>query len=114
MRFHKPLTVSGSIDNEGNLIIPDQAEGDGGFMLDASIGKQFSVGRNKKISVNLSLSNLLNNTSLVSGGYEQSRSNYTVNNDGTLNNVRTYKFSKNPKKYYAQGFNGMLNINYRF
>ena len=37
---------------------------------------------------------------------------YSVN-DGEMSS-RTYNFLKNPKKYYAQGFNFMLNINYRF
>lgn len=113
-RYHQVLIASGSVDNAGNVIVPDQSKGDGGFMLDASIGKQFSVGRNQRLSVNLSLSNILNNTGLVSGGYEQSRSEHLLNADGSLSDFRTYKFSKNPKKYYAQGFNGMLNINYRF
>ena len=37
---------------------------------------------------------------------------YSVN-DGEMSS-RTYNFLKNPKKYYSQGFNFMLNINYRF
>lgn len=113
-RYYKTLVTSGNLDNAGNVQVPEQAQGDGGFMLDAGIGKQFSVGRGHRLSVNLNLCNLLNNTSIVSGGYEQSRSEYSVNDDRTINSVRTYKFSKNPKKFYAQGFNGMLNINYRF
>ena len=31
-----------------------------------------------------------------------------------MNNTRTYKFSKNPMKFYAYGINGMLNIAYKF
>jgi hypothetical protein len=69
------------------------------------------LGKNP-LSVNLNLSNITNNTSLCTGGYEQSRANYSVN-DGEMSS-RTYNFLKNPKKYYAQGFNFMLNINYRF
>ena len=33
---------------------------------------------------------------------------------GMVNNVRIYQFSKNPKKYYAFGTNGMFQIGYRF
>jgi hypothetical protein len=33
---------------------------------------------------------------------------------GIVFSSRTYNFLRNPKKYYAQGFNFMLNINYRF
>ncbi len=99
------------VDGQSVFAIPEQARGKGGFVLDASIGKQFRLGKNP-LSVNLNLSNILNNTSLCTGGYEQSRANYNVSN-GEMNS-RTYNFLKNPKKYYAQGFNFMLNINYRF
>jgi hypothetical protein len=101
------------IDVDGTPVyaIPEQAQGNGGFVLDASIGKQFYLGKNP-LSVNLNLSNITNNTSLCTGGYEQSRANYSVN-DGEMSS-RTYNFLRNPKKYYAQGFNFMLNINYRF
>lgn len=101
------------IDNNGTPVyaIPEQAKGNGGFILDASIGKQFYLGKHP-LSVNLNLSNITHNRNLCTGGYEQSRANYSVNN-GEMSN-RTYNFMKNPKKFYAQGLNFMLNINYRF
>ena len=113
-RYQKTLTTMGNVDNNGDFIVPEQAKGNGGFMLDASIGKSIRLKRGRQLSINLMLTNLLNNTHIVTGGYEQSRSDYTVKDDGTLNNVRAYKFSLNPKKYYAYGINGMLNIAYRF
>ena len=82
-------------------------------MLDASIGKNINL-RKGSLSINLTVNNLLNNTKICTGGYEQSRSDYTVTTSGTLNNERAYKFSQNPKKYYALGLNGMLNIAYKF
>lgn len=103
-------------NNDGTISVdvPDQAKGKGGFMLDCSIGKSFYIGHNT-LNVNLMLTNVLNNTSLVSGGYEQSRSSYTVlRSTGEKASERIYNFQNNPKKYYVQGFNGMLNINYRF
>ncbi len=91
-----------------------QEEGKGGFMLDLSIGRSIRMKRGS-LSVNLMLTNVLNNQKLVTGGYEQSRSNYSVNSTtGEVGNARTYKFDRNPKKYYAYGINGMLNISYRF
>lgn len=101
------------IDVDGTPVyaIPEQAKGNGGFVLDASIGKQFYLGKHP-LSVNLNLCNITNNRNLCTGGYEQSRANYSVN-DGEISN-RTYNFLKNPKKYYAQGINFMLNLNYRF
>ena len=103
-----------SIDNAtGEYIyaVPGQAKGKGGFMLDASIGRQFYVFHHP-LSVNLMLTNITNNTKIITGGYEQSRMNYSVSDQEI--NTRTYNFTRNPKKYYAQGINGMLNINYRF
>jgi hypothetical protein len=68
-----------------------------------------------QLSINLSLSNLLNNTKLCTGGYEQGRMNFSVNSEtGETGSARLYKFDKNPKKFYAYGINGMLNISYRF
>ena len=91
-----------------------QEKGKGGFMLDASIGKSIRL-KKGQLSINLSLTNLLNNTSIVTGGYEQSRSSYSVNTTtGEVGNARIYKFDRNPKKYYTYGINGMLNIGYRF
>ena len=86
-----------------------QAKGHGGFMLDASIGKSLYLSHGRSMSINLMITNLLNNQNIVTGGYEQSRADYTASG-----NERCYKFSKNPMKYYAYGINGMLNIAYKF
>ena len=107
----------GNVNNDGTYDVPAQAEGKGGFMLDASIGKSLRFKRGKQLSINLSLTNSLNNIDICTGGYEQSRSDYTVkeeNGQTLMNNVRAYKFSLNPKKHYAYGINGMLNLTLRF
>ena len=92
----------------------EQDKGKGGFMLDLSIGKSIRL-KKGSLSINLMLTNVLNNRSIVTGGYEQSRSNYSVNSTtGEVGSARIYKFDRNPKKYYAYGINGMLNIGYRF
>ena len=114
LRYCGTLTTMGSVDNDGNFIVPDQSEGKGGFMLDGSIGKSIRMKRGKQLSINLMVTNILNKRDLCTGGYEQSRSDYTVKSDGTMNNQRAYKFSLNPKKYYAYGINGMLNLTFRF
>ena len=105
-----------TIDDNGNVIESalDQAKGTPGFMLDLSIGRSIRL-KSGQLSINLSLTNLLNNTKMCTGGYEQSRSNYSIGStDGEINTSRLYRFDKNPKKYYAYGINGMLNIGYRF
>lgn len=77
----------------------DQEELDGGFMLDASIGKYIRLKKGKSISINLTVNNILNNTDLRTGGYEQNRI------DG----------ERYPSKYYyAQGTNAFLNFGFRF
>ena len=104
------------IDADGNVLASalEQTKGKGGFMLDLSIGKSIRL-KTGSLSINLSLSNLLNNTKIVTGGYEQGRSNYSYNeNTGKISTSRIYKFDRNPKKYYALGINGMLNIAYKF
>ena len=112
-RYVKNMINANLQHNDGTFDVPDQAKGDGGFMLDASIGKQFRLGHNP-LSVNLMLTNILNNRGITTGGYEQSRSDYSTNSVTGATSERKYSFSRNPKKYYAQGFNFMLNLNYRF
>ena len=59
--------------------------------------------------LNLSLTNILNNTDLRTGGFEQNRDDNYKDGD-----ARVYKFSKNSKYFYAFPFNAFLNIGYRF
>lgn len=113
-RYQSTLITMGNVDNDGDYIVPAQAKGKGGFMVDASIGKSIRLKRGKTLSINLMITNLLNNTRICTGGFEQSRSDYTVKDDGSKNNERAYKFSRNPYKFYAYGINGMLNFTFRF
>jgi hypothetical protein len=83
-------------------------------MLDLSIGKSIWL-KKGSLSIILMITNVLNNTKLCTGGYEQGRMNFSVNSEtGEVGSTRLYKFDKNPKKYYAYGINGMLNIAYKF
>ena len=94
-----------------------QAKGKGGFMLDGSIGRSIYLKRGQ-LSINLSVTNILNNRNIVTGGFEQSRSDYSGasvdNPDQSNTKKRAYSFSKNPYKFYAYGTTGMLNITYKF
>lgn len=102
MRYQASLEKNGMSDGE-NYNVPEQLKGKGGFMLDASIGRSIYL-KHGSLSVNLTLTNILNNRKITTGGFESSRA------DGT----RVYKFSRNPKLFYAYGFNGMLNVTYKF
>ena len=98
-------------DDNGNRVIADidQAKGKGGFMLDASIGKSIYT-KKGQLSVNLMLTNILNNIKIVTGGMEQNRRD----KDEEGETIRTYSFKDSPKKFYANGTNGMLMISYKF
>ncbi|MBQ9644830.1 MAG: TonB-dependent receptor [Prevotella sp.] len=98
-------------DSQGNHILSDldQAKGDGGFMLDASIGKSIYT-RKGQLSINLMLTNILNNIKIVTGGMEQNRRD----KDEEGETIRTYSFKDSPKKFYANGTNGMLMVSYKF
>lgn len=115
--YYTPVTRLGRnfpMNNSGTgkdlSLLPDQAKGKGGFMLDASIGRTFFLNKGRRLGFNLMLTNILNNQKLVFGGREQSR----VDLDREGKTFRTYSFQNNPYKFYAQGINGMFMINYQF
>ncbi len=74
------------------------------WVLNASIGKSIYFNRKVGLNFNLSVSNILNNTNLVTNAFQQSR-------------VDTKKY--NPKAYptkyqYAQGVKVYFNVGVRF
>ena len=103
----------GSNGDITKVFSPKQEKLNGGFMLDGSIGRFIRLRNGKAVSINLSLQNITNNTNIQTGGYEQNRSDFYANGE-EKGNAKTYKFSRNPKYYYANPFNVFLNINYRF
>jgi hypothetical protein len=82
----------------------------GGFVLDLSIGKMIYLKNRKSLNFNLSLSNVLNNTGLISGGYQQAR--IPRNGDGSMNLNGLNWF--NNKYYYAMGFNFFMHVGFKF
>ena len=100
-------------DNAGNEVLNRyaQAKGHGGFMLDASISKSIYLKRHGQLRFNLMLNNLLNSDNIVTGGMEQNRKDRKSVDE---EDMRAYKFQLNPKKFYANGLNGMFMITYLF
>lgn len=99
-------------DTEGRQVAtysPHLEKYNGGFMLDASIGRFIRLKQGRAVSINLSLQNITNNRNLRTGGFEQNRDD--LYSTGV---ARAYKFSRNAKYYYANAFNFFLNVNYRF
>ncbi len=84
-----------------------QEKFDPAFLVNASVGKSWYIQRKYQIGFSLSAKNLLNNTSVKTGGYEQTR---LV--DNTSSKERYYRFD--PKYFYMSGMNYMLNIYFRF
>lgn len=121
-RYNKYLEsekkVGTVVDENGDLVTfvdsPAQQRGKGGFMLDGSIGRSIRIRHHGTLSINLSLTNILNNTKLCTGGYEQSRISTYTQAGSTTKTDRAYDFQNNPKKFYAYGTNGMLNLTWRF
>jgi len=87
----------------------------GGFMLDASLGKLIYLKNRRSLNFNLSMSNMLNNTKMVTGGYQQARLPLDNPSGSTVVFIDPNNLNKFPSKYYyAWGFNLFLNIGYKF
>ena len=76
----------------------------GGFTVDCSVGKSLRIAGQYTLNINLQFKNILDNTNLKTGGYEQMRFDYVTSNIGKFPN----------KYFYAQGFNCYLNAGIRF
>ena len=77
------------------------------WLLNVSVGKSWYIQRVYQLGFSLNAKNLLNNTWVKTGGYEQTR---IVEN--TVAKERFYRFDS--KYFYMSGFNYMLNIYFRF
>jgi hypothetical protein len=95
--------TAGSSEEKEELVndIIRQEKLTGGFTLDFSIGKSIRLKNRRTISINAQFNNILDNTRIVSGSFEQNRYEPGTN-----------KFPA--KYYYAQGFNFFLNTGIRF
>lgn len=78
--------------------------------VDASIGKSIRIKYKYFININLSASNILNNTRIKTGGYEQSR--FSTTNTSTTRAQYLNRFP--PKYFYAYGATIYLNVGFRF
>lgn len=97
---------------EQKAILGTQEKLKGGGMLDVSVGKVIYLNNRKQsLNFNLSLSNILNNRDLVTGGYQQGRiSKFVDKGVASINSVTKYP----NKYYYAWGFNMFFNVGYKF
>lgn len=87
------------------------------FIVDASVGKLIYLKNRQSLSINLSVTNLLNNTHFKTGGYQQARlPRATIQgNKDYYNSTITANAWKFPAKYYyAWGANFYLTVTYKF
>lgn len=87
------------------------------FTLDASVGKLLYLPNRQSLSINLSITNLTNNTHFKTGGYQQARLPRAVRQGQPdyQNSVITANAWKYPSKYYyAWGINFFLTVTYKF
>lgn len=92
------------------------------FLVDISVGKLIYLPQRQSLSINLSVSNLLNNTHMKTGGYQQGRIPVSsVQGEGFngSNKIQKVEIANNvwkfpAKYYYAWGANFFLNITYKF
>ena len=87
------------------------------FLIDASVGKLIYLPKRQSVSINLSITNLTNNTHFKTGGYQQARLPRGVlqKQPDYHNSVITANAWKYPSKYYyAWGVNFFLSVTYKF
>lgn len=117
----KPVLVRDYTGNKGSDIVKyynqkemigSQEKLKGGFLLDASVGKLIYLNnRKQQLNINLSFNNILNNTGMITGGYQQGR----VSRDNKSVTKDIQSVDKFPNKYYyAWGFNMFINVGFKF
>ena len=87
------------------------------FIIDASVGKLIYLKNRQSVSINLSVTNLTNNTHFKTGGFQQARLPRAVRQgeQDYKNSVITANAWKYPSKYYyAWGVNFFLTVTYKF
>jgi hypothetical protein len=77
--------------------------------MDLSVSKMIYLKGGKSLNINLSVTNILNNRKVKTGGYEQGRIPY-YRDDFDVANIDKFP----AKYYYMQGINVFLNVGFRF
>ena len=99
--------LDNTISNEEIEYMTSQEKFDPAILFNISIGKSWYIQRKYQLGFSFNGKNLLNNRSVKTGGYEQTR---LV--DNTVSKERFYRFD--PKYFYMAGTNYMLNVYFRF
>jgi len=108
-RFTESNQLALQADQELYEKLGKQEKLQGGFMLDASVGKLIYFKNRNSLNFNLSVGNLLNNTEMITGGYQQARIPIS---SGAINPKGADWFLN--KYYYAWGLNLFFHVGYKF
>ena len=87
------------------------------FIIDASVGKLIYLKNRQSLSINLSVTNLTNNTHFKTGGYQQARLPRAVRQgekDYQNSAITANAWKYQSKYYYAWGANFFLTVTYKF
>ena len=95
------------VTDEEILYMTSQEKFKPAFLVNLSVGKSWYIQRKYQLGFSCNVKNLLNNTNVKTGGFEQTRL-VSKTDQGT----RYYRFD--PKYFYMSGINYMLNIYFRF
>ena len=99
--------LDNTVTNEEIQYMTKQEKFAPAVLVNVSIGKSWFIQRKYQLGFSFNGKNLLNNRSVKTGGYEQTR---LV--DNTVSKERFYRFD--PKYFYMAGTNYMLNVYFRF
>ena len=87
------------------------------FLVDLSVGKLIYLKNRQSLSINLSVTNVTNNTHFKTGGYQQARlPRQTIQgaDDNVNSRIATNVWKYPAKYYYAWGTNFLLTCTYKF
>ena len=99
--------LDNTITNEEIEYMTKQEKFDPAMLVNFSVGKSWFIQRKYQLGFSFNAKNIMNNRSVKTGGYEQTR---LV--DNTVNKERFYRFDS--KYFYMPGTNYMLNVYFRF
>ena len=88
----------------------NQEEFDPAFTLDIFGGKSWKI-KDKYINLTVGINNILNNTNIITGGFEQARVDYNLTANSGDSKVDISKFP--PKYFYAYGVNYFISLGFR-
>jgi len=100
--------ISSSMTDADIAYMRRQERFDDAFVLNASIGKNWSIKYKYTLGFSLNVDNLLNNQDIKTGGYEQTR--LVKNTETTVDSYQPF----DSKYFYMFGTTYYLNVYFRF